>query len=298
MRKKHYGTPLGMQIFYLLIRVTGVRGAYLLLAGLIPYYILFRPSVYKSCRPYLSKRFPGDSPVRRWFRTWGYIFHFGQTLIDQAAMGILGPGRFAVDFPENDFLVERGGADRSGFVLMVSHIGAWEASMAFVRRMDKTVHFIMDTGNAQRKNASFFQMDKGFRFEFIDPYGYMGGMLEAVNALEAENIVALMGDRAEQWKSIKVPFLGESASFPVTGPHLAAMTGKDLYILLTARTGRTAFSTRLHNLGDHLTGEEKSLTGKPLVAVYMRIYARLIGEHLEKHPYSWFNFFDFWKVGS
>jgi predicted LPLAT superfamily acyltransferase len=283
-----------MAVFYFFIRIAGVRSAYVILFLILPYYMFFRPSVIRNSRPYLSRRFPQDSPVKRYFRTWLYIFRFGQTLIDQAAMGILGPERFSVDFPQNDWMVDRSRRESPGYVLMVSHIGAWETAMAFVRRMEKTVYFMMDTAHAGRKNDHFFRMaEDKFRFRFIDPYGYMGGLVEASEVLEKDNIVSLMGDRAENWRSDTVPFFGDEARFPVTGPYLSAIIKKDLFILLTARTGRLSFSTRLINLSE---GDTAGKPGKKeRIRYYLKRYAEEIEKHLEKFPYSWFNFFDFWK---
>ena len=80
-------------------RCFGVKPAYAFLSLLMPYYVLIRASARKGAAPYLKHRFPGDSPLRRLWRTAVYFYKFGQVLIDQGVMGLLGRERFHVDFP-------------------------------------------------------------------------------------------------------------------------------------------------------------------------------------------------------
>ena len=293
---KHYGSKAGMAVFYFLLRLFGVLPAYGLLLLLLPHYCIFRPSAVRSTYPYLKHRFPQDSSIRRYFRAWKYLNHFGRTLIDQAALGILGPEKFRVDFPGERDILDRDG-DKNGYVMAASHVGCWQSAMAFVRKMTKDVYFIMEVDNPLRKNDHFFDLagNRG-QFLFIDPHEFMGGTLTALNSLEQGAVVAVMGDRKEQWQTGIVRFLGEKAELPFTGPLLAALSGTSLIVLLTVRTGRYSFRADLYDLSEMLSEEEKGLKPRKLAGRYLDIYVRLLEEHVERYPYSWFNFFDFWSL--
>ena len=293
---KHYGSKAGMAIFYFFIRIFGVIPAYIILLLLIPYYCVIRPSAVRTTYPYLRQRFPGDSKIKRYFRAWRYLYHFGQTLIDQAALGIKGPKAFTVDFPKEQSIFNRDSSEK-GYVMMASHVGCWQSAMAFVQKMTKPVYFIMEVDNPLRKNDHFFDLaGSRSQFRFIDPHEYMGGTLTAVNVLEQGSVVAVMGDRKEQWQTGSAEFLGKKAEFPITGPLLSALSDTNLLVLLTVRTGRYKFRTDLYNLSESLTDEERRLRPKQMARRYLEIYASLLEEHAVKYPYAWFNFFDFWSL--
>lgn len=285
-----YGSSLGIRIFYLLLRSVGVYPAYGLLAFVIFYYACL-PGVARACRPYLERRFPEDRVLRRFFRRYRYVFEFGLTLVDQAAMGIVGPDAFVVEFPGDREFYELS-ARREGTVLLTSHIGAWQIAMAHLRRMEKPVNLLMRLDQG-RKDMHFFDLsgERG-RFAFIDPAGFMGGLVEATRALRAGECVAVMGDRAHEWRVGSVPFLGRDAPFPLVAEHLAAVTGSRLIMLVTRRIGPLRFSIRHIDLSlEKVKGRGKAeLTGE-----YLRAYAHELEEYVRGNPYAWFNFFDFWR---
>lgn len=292
--KNAYGSRIGYGIFHLLIRITGPIPAYILLAFILPYYLLIRTSARKSVNYYLRHRFPDQGKIRHFLSATYYLYQFGKVLIDQAAMGILDRECFHVEFPGQENLYNLA-QKRKGMVLLTTHAGNWQTAMATMDHIGTRVNLLFNIANDEGRH--FFDLaGHRERFHFIAPTGFLGGMVEATNALRAGEIVAIMGDRAWGAKTIEIEFLGEKAAFPITPYYLTAVTGADLVVSLTVRTGRMSFTIG----ADHISGD-RDWTQVPrdeAVKTLMQRYVSCLETYLEKNPYMWFNFFDFWGTNN
>ncbi|NQU44958.1 hypothetical protein HQ520_16855 [bacterium] len=288
-----YGGRFGYGFFHILVRLLGVTPAYVFLAFLIPYYVLFRPKARRAAMPYLNRRFPERGGIWRFFAAFVYFYKFGQVLIDQGAMGILGPGAFRVEFPDEEELYRRAGSGK-GLVLLTSHVGAWQAAMVNMRALPVPVHFqFLRQGHTEGRH--FFDLaGESAQFRIVDPTGFLGGMVQMTNALHAGECVSVMGDRAWGGRTLDSEFLREKAPFPIGGYHMALSTGADLVALLTVRTGKLAYRIESHYLTDAL---EAGLPRDEAQRALLARYIEKMEQYVDKHPFMWFNFFDFWAGG-
>lgn len=228
----------------------------------------------------------------RFLRATYYIYQFGKVLIDQAAMGILKRERFCVDFPGRENLRNLSQKKR-GLVLVTTHAGNWQTAMATMDHLETRVNLLLNLGNQEGRH--FFDLSgQRDRFHFIPPDGFLGGMVEATNALKAGEIVAIMGDRAFGTKTIGMDFLGEKAAFPITPYHLAYATGADVVVLLTVRTGKLAFAIEYNHISEGLNLAE--MRREEAIRLLARRYISCLEDYTRKNPYMWFNFFDFWSA--
>jgi predicted LPLAT superfamily acyltransferase len=289
-----YGTRLGHWIFYIVLKWFGPLPAYFMLAFVVPYYVFILKRPRREAKFYLKRMFPDDTGFRRLLRIYQYIYSLGLCLIDQAAIGILGREKFDIDFPDREKLYELSRSEKS-IVLLTSHVGYWQTSMAVVDDMDKTVNFLMrlEEHVAERYFFNLSGNDKSIKI--IDPAAFMGGLVEAAQALQRSETVCIMGDRAWGARTNACNFLGNEALFPVTPYHLVAANGADLVIILTARTGKLAF--RIDYI--HIPYEHEDLKGqskKNMTDILMKKYVKALESYVKKYPYMWFNFFDFWNI--
>ncbi|MFH0946854.1 MAG: hypothetical protein V2A76_16800 [Planctomycetota bacterium] len=290
----NYGGRLGYGIFYGLMRWFGVTPAYVLLAFVAPYYVLIRGKARRSAAPYLRHRFPDRGPVWRFFATILHFYRFGQVLVDQGSLGILGEEHFRIDFPGKQRFMRLAGR-RRGVVVLGSHVGNWQSSMVRMPSLGVPVHFQFRLEEHTEGRHFFDLANSKDRFHFVSPDGFLGGMIELTHALQAGECVAMMGDRPFGAPVRQVPFLGEAAAFPVTPHHLAASTGADLVALLTVRTGKQAFRVRCVRLATGRPGRD--LPRSERIERSLRRYVKFLERHVEESPFQWFNFFDFWRGG-
>lgn len=291
VNRHNYGHSFGMKCLYMLLKYSGINTAYLLLAFVFLFYAL-RPGIQKSASYYLKKRFTNDNNISRLIRTLKYIYQFGLVLVDQAAAGVLGSSIISVNFPKSDKLYKLSGENR-GLILLSSHVGTWKMLMAHMGYLAKPVSFLLKIEKNDQNQYFFDISGNKSKYRLIDPTGFMGGMIEAVNILENNECIAVNGDRAFQWRTGETLFFGEKAKFPVIAQNLAYSTNSVLVMILTARTGKLSYSMDYINLTNMLP-DNKNLSKQEIVQKYLALYAEQLELFLEKNPYMWFNFFNFW----
>jgi len=287
-----YGNRLGHWFFYILLRLFGPTPAYWLLAFVVPWYVFLLRKPRQQAAWYLKMRFFGERPIKRLWRTYIYIFRFGQTLIDQAAMGILGRDKFTINFPGWQDLYALS-EKANGMVLLTSHVGYWKTAMSVVDDLAVPVNFLIHLEEHMEGRHFFDLAGNRKKIKVIDPTGFMGGLVEATEVLETGECVSIMGDRAFGARTIPFDFLGEPAHFPLTPYHLVTATDSELVLLLTVRTGKLAFNIDFFYLSED--EKWKSMPRKEAQKELLKRYVVELEKYTKQHPYMWFNFFNFWK---
>ncbi|MGA2141058.1 MAG: hypothetical protein ABSG94_01430 [Brevinematales bacterium] len=291
---KNYGNKAGYKIFEITLRYLGLDFAYGLLLFIVPYYIFFRPSVYKNSKPYLMRRFPGDSFIQRYLRLFKYIFTFGQSLIDQYYFGFSGEPAIKLDFDREQEMLDL--LEKKPVIFVMSHLGYWEVAMAGSSRFKKKMNVMVNMEVDKNKRKSFYDIRKnGGELKFIDIAGDYGGMIEAANALMLGEVVGVTGDRAAGWRTKTASFLGDPARFPVIAELLALPTGAAVVVLLTSKASR--YHIRFH-WKDISAGviSDKTLSRDEKIEKMLELYTGELENHVRDNPYLWFNFFDFWEL--
>ena len=289
-----YGNKLGHQIFYFVLKWFGPTPAYIMLAFVVPWYVFLLRRPRESASYYLKKRFPSEGGFRRFMRTYAYIYGLGLSLIDQAAVAILGRKHFKIDFPDQQKLYELS-KSVNGMVLLTSHVGNWQTAMSVVDDMAVPVNFLLRLEEHVSDRFFFNLSDNGKSIKIIDPTSFLGGLVEATQAIQKGECVSIMGDRAWGARTKTCRFLGEDAAFPITPYHLVASNNAELVIVLTARTGKLAF--RINYI--HYSSRDSDCKNKSkaeIIDILLKKYVKSLENYIEKYPYQWFNFFDFWKL--
>lgn len=286
-----YGNRAGFWFFHTLIKTSGPIPAYILLALILPYYLLIRVSARKSALPYLRHRFPEYGRAKLFLATYLHFYRFGQVLIDQACMGILHKDKIKINFPDKEKLTRLAG-DNKGMVLLTTHAGNWMTALTAMDKIGVRVNLLLNLDNGEGGHLKEIFNERN-DFHLIPPDGFMGGLVEATNALNSGEIVSIMGDRCEGARSICIDFLGEKAPFPITPYHLSQATDSNIVVLLTARTGMLSFSIDVCSISD-----EKDIGGSSrdeAMKIMAEKYVSLLEKHVKFHPYMWYNFFDTWN---
>ena len=111
------------------------------------------------------------------------------------------------------------------------------------------------------------------------------------------DFVVIAGDRTPVMQSHRVswaPFLGRPAPFP-QGPFiLAALLGCPVQLLFCLKE-RRRYRMVFEGFSEHVSAPRRE-RGKALDG-YVARYAARLEHHAARHPYQWFNFFDFWNQG-
>jgi len=286
------GEALGHQIFYLTLRLTGQRGAYLLLLPVVATYVLFSRRIHRLLAPYVRHRFPGHGPLRRWVDGFRIVHSFGKVLVDRAWLGVSPSARLRGTLEGQEVLEEIIGRGK-GLVLLLAHVGNWQTALSHLSNLPVSVHALMRIQDEEVTKHFFELRDEPSPFGVIRADGFLGGALEANAALQRGEVVTVMGDRLIKGHAVTVDFFGSPVRMPIAAFMLALASGAPVAVLLTAKTSRRDYILRVWDVFDLETcdrGERDAV-----LTTCARKFVRSLESYLQQYPYQWYNFFDLWN---
>ncbi len=293
-RSKRFGTKLGHQFFYFMVKIGGRRLAYFFLYVVVLYYTFFISSVTKMTHPYLSRRFPNASVFKRAMYRYFLILNLGKVLIDRSIVGILGGTYVNASFRTSCDLKKIKSLD-TGFILLMSHVGCWQVAMSALRSFEKPVNLLMLRTEKDLNKHSFEYGRSKDNLKVINPQQFLGGSIEMLNALKNDEILCIMGDRifGNKELSIEMCFLNGKTRFPISAYKLASITQKPIVVLHSHKAGPAEYKISVSNIV-HVPAKLGKSNEK------FRPYAEKYVDSLElfttDHPYQFFNFYDMWDL--
>ena len=181
------GNALGFWFFKTALRLFGRRGSYGLLYPVCLHYALFDRAAVKAATAYLARRVPRRGRLGlRWDACRLFVSQ-GRQLIDRYAL-MAGAVEFDIRMAGGERLREIL-ADGGGFVLLTAHVGNWQTVMAYLRRLNRKVKLVMRPEDNQAVQESLRLDSADDKVGVISPEGFLGGVVEAMNALGRGEIV-------------------------------------------------------------------------------------------------------------
>ena len=289
------GNRLGFWFFKVALRLFGLRGAYGLLYIVCAWYVIFDRTAVRIAQTYLRRRFRGASPGRLLRLAYQLFISQGRSLIDRHA---LISGHVAFEFETAGFerLHAALSAPRPGCILLICHAGNWQLAMSHLPRLDRPICSLMRPEDNPAVAESLRINPLGSSFRIVSPEQFMGGVVELLNALQAGEIVMMMGDRGYGYSTVDVPFLGDPAAFPGGAFTLAAAAGCPIVVLLTAKTGTTQYRIEVPAVfrPRYVPGRPK----KEQLGAWVREYAAILESYCQRYPLQFFLFHDVWAEAS
>lgn len=181
-----------------------------------------------------------------------------------------------------------------GSLLFVSHLGSFEA-MREVASGRQRMKLVLDRAHGQQLTALLGREKPEVAAMIIDASQPGPALALAVRqALDEGYRVGMMVDRARDGeKTVRVPFLGRDAAFPVGPWALAAALQARVMLGFCVFRGGRDYEGRFELFADKLA-IPRERRPQELEACVRRYAARL--EHYARGaPYNWFNFYDFWQ---
>ena len=120
--------------------------------------------------------------------------------------------------------------------------------------------------------------------------------------LAAGEMVTIAGDRTsanEAEKVFTIPFLGDTAPFSTGIFYLASLMNKPVYFIFALRRGdlsiKAKYDLYVHKSG--ISNNTEQLSRKERLrqsSLLAGSYAAFLESYTKKHPFQWYNFYDFW----
>lgn len=280
------GSLLGYKIFVFCIRTFGLRASYALLAFVTFYYFLFAWKSNKAAYSYFKNQL-NYSTVKAVFSIYKSYYIFGQTLIDRLMVGSGKRDRFTYEFDgiENIRNAMKSG---NGAVLISAHVGNFELSEYFFDDLgEEIVSHIVTTDQEKEQIKNFLKkLSLKSRLKYILIQDDMSHIYEINAALSNNELVCMTGDRYMPGsKYLEHEFLNDIARFPAGPFLLGSRLRVPVLFVYVMKEGLSHYHLYAREAKDFHRNEKELL----------KSFVESITHILEKYPYQWFNYFNFWK---
>jgi len=264
----------------------------LLLLPITVYFLLRRPAERRDSRAYLGRVFGRPARLREVAR---HIHTFAATILDRYFLLSREMQQFDVNVTGAEALHER--VDRGqGVLLFGSHLGSFEVLRVLARRRpDYAIRVVLDRAHSAALTQALEAINPEMAATVIDA-GQPGPMimLEIQRAAQEGAMIALLVDRTQPGEaSERVPFLGDSAAFPIAPWQIAAVLKIPVMLAFGLYRGGNRYDLVFEPFseGIDLPRRERAAGIPALIGRY----AQRLEAHVRDAPYNWFNFYDFWK---
>lgn len=290
-------TSYGILFFYYTFRIFGPRLAYAMLYPAVLYYQFFALKGKRASNDYLRRRFPGIGGFRLWRMRYRHFLSFGRMLVDRAYafLGLLKKVRIERD---GEGVIPGALADGKGLILMSAHLGNWELAAyclgAYtVNGVPVPVNAVMYKGDGERVQRQLKRASGEPPFRVIASNDSLQASIEAKDALQRGEIVAIHGDRTLGAGGVKARLLGAEATFPAGAFVLAATTGAPVVFTFANRLGTRHYKLRARG-PFHFQYTSRAERDANL-SQWAQQFADELEAVMQEHPLQWFNFYPFWE---
>ncbi|MGD0918996.1 MAG: lysophospholipid acyltransferase family protein [Thermodesulfobacteriota bacterium] len=224
--------------------------------------------------------------------------NYGQYLLDYMVMHRLRA-------PNKDQWVEQevGGSHMidalqrgKGAICITPHLGNWEiGGLLFSFKEGRLNVLTLDERDFNTKSfREEMRRRRGIKNLYVDPVDNSPmAVIDAVKALQRNEIVAMLGDRVESQKTMVFDFFGKETPFPIGVAVLAMATGAPVLpvfvVLEKTRKYRGIIEAPIYfNI---VAREDRE-------AVIRKGMQKLIKQfegYIEKYPDQWYNFYIYWN---
>ncbi len=284
------GSIQGIKFFLYFVTFFGRAPGRAVLAVVMLYYTVFHKRARVSSQAYLRRV---GAPSGFW-SAYKHFLYFGQCTLDRA---------FLARGKTTGFRLQREGTEhlralreqKRGAVLIGAHLGSFEALRAKSQEEALPINVVVNNGNAQMINAVLQELNPAGQVRLIDlGQGGLDFILKIRERVEAGEMVAIMGDRAAgDTRSVKVPFLGEPASFPAGAYLIASALKCPVFLTFGVYQGGRDYAFYCEPFAERIVLERKAREAS--LARYVARYAERLEHHVRQAPFNWFNFYDFWS---
>ncbi|MCL2524628.1 MAG: acyltransferase [Betaproteobacteria bacterium] len=184
---------------------------------------------------------------------------------------------------------------KRGAIIVTAHLGNFELCRRLATGVRMTV--FMHTKNAARFTRMMKELDPDYDIDLIQVTDIgVDTAIALAQRISAGGFVVITGDRVPLGSStatVRVPFLGHEASFPISPYVLAATLQCPLLAVFGARSP-DGFVITLRQLAESVSLPRR--TRETAVVPYAAAFAGLLGAECLKTPFQWSNFYPFWAL--
>jgi predicted LPLAT superfamily acyltransferase len=294
------GGLAGMRFLLRVYRVCGRWPFRFLLFFVLLWFYVRRRIAREASREYLQRLYTfsgGVTPLPTSRNVFRHFLAYSEILLDKLVMADASEPSFPfrVDGAESvQSLLEQ----KRGAVFVSAHFGNIELCRKLSERYTGVrLTVLANTKNAVRFNRLLKERDPDHDVDLIpvDEIGIDTAIMLA-ERIEGGGFVVITGDRVPMdsaTATVRVPFLGAEAGFPISPYVLAATLQCPLFAVFGARH-RDGFIITLRQLAESIALPRRAR--EAAIVPYATAFAGMLEAECIKAPFQWSNFYPFWAL--
>ncbi|MDR0251184.1 MAG: acyltransferase [Burkholderiales bacterium] len=301
-KMREAGGLTGMRFLLGVYRVCGRWPFRFLLFFVLLWFYARRRVAREASREYLQRLYAfsgGATPTPTRRNVFRHFLAYSEILLDKLlatnASGLSKP--FRIDGAE---CVQPLLEQKRGAVFISAHFG----NIELCRKLSERYTGVRLTVLAHTKNAARFtrlmkERDPDYDVDLIqvDDIG-IDTAIALAQRIDAGGFVMITGDRVPTGSAtatVRIPFLGHEASFPISPYVLAATLQCSLFAVFGARHG-DGFVITLRQFAETLSLPRRAR--ETAIVPYALAFAGLLEAECRKTPFQWSNFYPFWALSA
>ncbi len=181
----------------------------------------------------------------------------------------------------------------NGAILISPHLGNWELGGLGLADMGYPINVLTFREPDEKVNElrEKVRSERGIRFIYVDRNDTSPlAIIEAVNALRRNEILALLGDRDGSSHTAAMDFFGRPAQIPLGAAYLALASGAPVlpvFVPLEGSRYATVMEAPVYFAAGHAAHKNAVREGTEQIL-------RVFEKYIRAYPDQWYNFFDYW----
>jgi predicted LPLAT superfamily acyltransferase len=291
------GASWGLRFSALAYRAFGRTGCMIILSPVVLYFFITGSEQRQASRSFLVRVLalpPHNRAVTGVDRCRHFFAFVGSALDGFAAWS----GRLSAESLTvvDEKLLYEAKQDTRGALFIVSHLGNADLSRALLDAATRQrLTILVHTKHAVHFNEMLRRYNPAVAVNTLQ-VTEMGPetMINLEQRIERGEWIVIAGDRTpieNPGRVIRAPFLGKDAAF-AEGPYILGAILKCPVFLLFCLRRNGAYELFVEKFSDRLTLPRQSRN--EAIQKYAEDYAKRLEHHVIKHPFQWYNFFNFW----
>ena len=282
------GLPWMIRSLVAVMRVLDRRAIYLVMALIVPFYMIFNHKGYKAIYRFFRQRL-GLGPLKSFLKVYANHFRFGQVIVDRYAA--FAGKRFRFAFDGNDMFLAMLN-EPGGFVQLSSHIGNYEMVGYSLTSATKKINGLFYGGESEVMMEFRRKILSMHNIGLIEVNGSMEHIFQMNAAIDRGEIVSMTGDRMlGSPKSFRCQFMGADANFPM-GPFALAVQKEVPIVAVFCMRGKWG----VYNVYVRKITAAPGLPPRASMQDMAQKFAAELESIVRLYPTQWFNYYDFWNA--
>jgi predicted LPLAT superfamily acyltransferase len=282
------GHTLGQKALKMTLSLLDVRVGYVLLAFVIPFYMLFARKGYLAIYRYFRDRH-GCSPLKSFLKTYRNHYLFGQMLLDRFAVYAGQHAAFRVENPDNALFLQMLD-DPRGCILAGAHVGNPELCGYLLKQQKKRINGLFFGGEAKEVQKNRTEVLENNNVRLIPVAEDLSHIFLISDALANGEIISMPCDRMfGSAKSVECDFLNGKAGFPIGAFALAVQFRVPVLAFFVLKMSASHYRIHLVPIPVQ-AGQSK----REQISGMARCFACELERIVKRYPEQWFNFYPFW----